>query len=337
MLKCESFVSVVIVIDHAISAIEQEIYSIKSLLDSNYTDYEILIVVQGPVQRHVSDAEVNLILNKVPCVRLIQLASDVRHDVARAAGFENAIGDFVVLFNLATDPLPVIPEAVGICRGGSDIVIGVSKRRAPFHYRLVRRIAEWLLGAIDYRIPANSTDFRTVSRRAINAVINAGHFYHQLNLRLQKTGYPSQVVFFDPTQQIAPRRSLRRALRRFVSLLVFNSSRPLRWVSAIGLFGSCVALIFAIYSIVIRLLTTGVVEGWTTTIVFMSLQFMLMFIILAVISEYMSRILDEQRGSTEYSIVSERNSALMINSNRVNVLNESVAVDINRVQTGRNA
>ena len=271
----------------------------------------------------------------MPCVRLIQLAFAVHREVACAAGIENAIGDFVIIFDPVVDRLEVIGEAVATCQMGSDVVIGVSSRPRPPLYRLARHLTSRLLAAIDYRIPRNATDFRCVSRRAINAVIDTGRFYHQFNLRLQKTGYPSEVIIYDT--RIDPRRpqSLFGAARRFLRLFIYNSSRPLRWMSGVGLLGSFLAFSFAIYGVAVRFLKEGVVEGWTTTILFTSVQFMLLFVILAFISEYMSRLLDEQRGSSDYAVVYEKNSTVKIDETRVNVLLDSTSPEVNLVQTKR--
>jgi hypothetical protein len=298
--------------------LEDHVVAIQRNLDSNFSDYEILLVAQGPVHRQISDAQAASILANVPCVRFLQLALVVHPDVARSAIIENAIGDFVVLFDLAIDRLELIKEAVSICAADSDIIVGVSTAATSPFYRIARWVTVPLLAAIDYQLPVNATDFRCVSRRAINAVIDGGRFYHQLNMRLQKTGYPSESLFYRPKNDM-PGPSLARGSRRFIRLLVFNSSRPLRWMAGVGLFGSFVALLFACYSLAVRFLKEGVVEGWTTTVLFMSIQFLLIFIILAFISEYLSRILDEQRGLTEYTVVFEKNSTTMINDRRVNV------------------
>ena len=326
-MKSEAFISVVAVIERPPSNLKEQIGKLQRLLDSSYSDYEILLVLQGPARPRLSDSQAEAILATVPCVRMIQLASRVQPEVARVAGLENAIGDFVLLYDIAHDPLSVITDAVEICRRGTDVVVGVSRTRPAWLYRIARLLVARLLKAIDYQLPANATDFRCVSRRAINAVIDTGHFYHQLNLRLQKTGYPSDVVYYDPIPGSAPHRSLMGGSRNLLRLLVFNSARPLRWMSGLGLIGSGFALIFAIYSVAIRLLREGVVQGWTTTILFMSLQFMLMFVILAFISEYIGRILEEQRGGSDYAIAHEKNSAIMINVDRVNVMTDSIAND----------
>lgn len=118
-------------------------------------------------------------------------------------------------------------------------------------------------------------------------------------------------------------------------LMVFNPSRPLRRVSVVGAIGSTSALLFAIYGIVVNLINGHVVKGETTTILFLSLLFMLQFIMLAFFGEYLSRLLDARSEQAAYSVVFEKNSAVMVNQDRVNFLNDATAEESNLVQTGR--
>jgi polyisoprenyl-phosphate glycosyltransferase len=45
--------------------------------------------------------------------------------------------------------------------------------------------------------------------------------------------------------------------------------------------------------------------------------------------------LDERSEQADYSVVFEKNSAVMVNQDRVNVLDTSVGSEVNCVQTGR--
>lgn len=189
--------------------------------------------------------------------------------------------------------------------------------------------------AIGYDLPLNSTDMRCLSRRAVNAVTRVGRMHHQFYLRIQKTGYPAGGYTYTPlceTEGLGMFKSVRRMLR----LMVFNSSRPLRWMSGIGFCGSLAGFIFASYSVLVHLLRGHVVEGWTTLVFFMSLLFTLQFIMMAFFGEYLGRLLDESSEQSDYAVVYERHSDVMLNADRVNVLSDATLSDDNRVQTGRN-
>ena len=330
-MKSDAFVSVIIIVERPDDSLKSGVSGVWGELHSRYSDYELIMIVQGPARR-LLDARLADILATIPGVRLIQLAYAVDYEVACSAGIDNAIGDFVVIFDPMVDPLQSIGEGVIACQKGTDIIIGVSSRPLPPLYGLARRLASRLLAAIEYQIPANATGFRCVSRRAINAVIETGRFHHQFAQRLQKTGYSSQALVYETKVDVHMQRSLFRAGRRFLRLLVFNSSRPLRWMSGAGLLGSLLGFSFAVYVLLVRLLKRGVVEGWTTTVLFLSVQFMLLFIILAFISEYLSRLLEEQRGTSDYAVVFEKHSPVAFGEARVNVLSQSTSTEVNEVQ-----
>lgn len=334
-MKSESFVSVVLNTYDLSDALTIKLRQIQELLDVNYSDYEILVISKGPYRDVPRQSAVEQILKAIPSIRFLQLSGYVHDDVVWAAGVENAIGDFVVLYDHLTDPVDVIPRVVEECKAGYDVVVGISNLPLPCTYRFLRDTASRILRAIDYHIPKNSTGLRCLSRRAVNAVTDTGRFHHQFYLRIQKTGYQVSEVVYGPISDNHVKKSIVYGFRNLVRLMVFNSSRPLRWMSVVGTVGSLSALLFAIYSIVANLINGHVVEGWTTTILFMSVLFMLQFIMLAFFGEYLSRLLDDRSEQAAYSVVFEKNSAVMVNQDRVNVLNDATAEESNLVQTGR--
>jgi hypothetical protein len=267
-MKSDSFVSTLIVLDKPLVQFADKILEIQSSLDIAYSDYEIVIIGQGPVKKNSSNIEE--LLNKIPSIRYIQLSAKVESNVAWAAALENSIGDYVVLFNHESDPVKAINETVRLCKSGNDIVIGVAHRQSTFLYKVFRKVAAFILSQIDYSLPRNATDLRCLSRRAVNSVTATGRFHHQIAMRMQKTGYQHCIYNYSFENKNLKNRKITKAFRDLLRLMVFNSSRPLRWMSFLGLLGSFSAFIFASYSILIHLIKGHVAEGWTTTILFMS-------------------------------------------------------------------
>lgn len=335
-MKSDSFVSVVLVQSQPLATLENDLICIQSDLNERYSDYEVVVVGQGTVEAYTLQDEA--VLKKIPSLRYIQLASRVQTDVAWAAALENAIGDFVVMFNPAVSPVHAISETVAICKSGFDVVVGVAVQPRTVAYKAFRSMADSILKMVDYSLPRDATELRCLSRRAVNAVTCTGRFHHQLSMRIQKTGYPQTAYNYTLLSVERPGipRSLISGARDLLRLIVFNSSRPLRLMSGLGLCGSIFAFIFAVYSLLVHLVKGSVVEGWTTTILFMSALFMMQFVMMAFFGEYLGRLLDDRSEQADYSVVFEKNSAVMVNRDRVNVLNDSTSLDLNSVQTGRN-
>lgn len=335
-MKSNIFVSVVLVHDKPISIFYNILIEMEKELNKCYTDYEIVIIKQGPVNSFSQNDE-NVLLN-IPCIRVIQLSSKVPMDVACAAALENVIGDFIVMFNPIIDPLTVISDTVSLCLSGYDIIVGVANQNQTIAYKICRFIAQAILNSVDYSLPRDSTALRCLSRRAVNSITTTGRYHHQLSMRIQKTGYPHIIYNYhlNNSENKIHTRSIISGFRDLLRLIVFNSSRPLRWMTVVGITGSLFAFFFALYSLLVHLINGHVVEGWTTTIIFMSVLFMLQFIMMAFFGEYLGRLLDDSGDKADYSVVFEKNSLVMVNQNRINVFNNPLNEELNLVQTGRN-
>jgi glycosyltransferase involved in cell wall biosynthesis len=330
----DCFVSVVAVLRNMSSIVEPFLRRMRKHLDQHFSDYEIVLVDQG--SEDGTAEKINALLREIPYVRYIKLSSLVHEDVALAAGMENAIGDFVVLFSPVEDPVDCVFELVQRCRVGSDVVVGAANQPQTFCYRVIRPWIQFALRKIGYDIPRNATGLRCLSRRAVNAVTETGRFHHQFYVRIAKSGYPqSTYSYLLVADNGKKQRTLYQGIRQGIRLLIFNSTSPLRWMSGLGLMGSFLGFVFAAYSLLIRLFKDNVVEGWTTLVLFSSILFMLLFLILAFFGEYLGRLLDDRSEQRNYSVVYEKHSSVMVNENRCNVINDSISQDVNRVQTGR--
>lgn len=331
--KDESFVSVVTVINRFTADSLSRLSEIQNELDKKFSDYEIILVVQKSLQNVLSN-RIEQILKDIPCVRYLQLSSDVNSDVIWSAGTENAIGDFIICFDLCNDPVSLIKESVELCRKGNDVVVGTTRQKHSLAYQIIRPLCGWLLNLIDYHLPKDATTFRCLSRRALNSVLDTGKFYQQFFMQIQKSGYDQAELQYTALNN-TDKRTVTSAIKSTLRLMVFNSTSPLRIMSLLGLTGSTLACFFSLYSIILNLFTNDVVEGWTSTVFIISLLASMQFVILSFIAEYLNRILVEQANANGYSIVFEKNSQVMINLDRINVLEQSTSQTDNLVQTGR--
>lgn len=320
MSKSDSFVSVTIVTGDAHVPVVAALQTLQPYLAAHFVDYEILVLDHSGsalLKSRVSD-----LLHELPGIRFLELAYRVADDVAVAAALENAIGDFVVLWTPGRDPAGVIGPLVERCRKGADIVVGVAPGEASWAYHGVRPLVGRLLRSIGYDLPRNATTLRCLSRRAVNAVTRAGRFHHQLYVRIQKTGFPSEPMSYT-LAETASRKRLSHGIKDGARLLVFNSTRPLRWMGAIGVSASLLSTLAAVA------LTIWRADGGAPEFVppllasLICFLFTVMFAMLAFFGEYLGRLLDEEGESNLYSVIQEKNSSVMINENRENVLVES--------------
>lgn len=332
--KIDSLISVVTVLDNDQDLIEPFLRQTSNILSKHFTDYEIILIDQR--SKDGSLKVIQPLLSSIPFIRLVELSKGVDKDIALAAGLENAIGDFIIFLDIRHDPVDIIPHAVAQCYHGSDVVIGVAKHAHTFLYRLLRTcVNKLLINILNYDLPRNATEFRCLSRRAANAVTRTGRFRHSFFIKIAQTGYQYSTLKYS-LSNLQNRRTLLYGISKAMKMLVYNSAKPLRWISVLGCAGSFTALVFSLYSLVIHFIKNNVAEGWTTLVLFISILFFLLFVVLTIFGEYLGRMLDSFKTHYEYDILFEKNSSVKQETNRYNVMEDSVCEVTNSVQTGRN-
>ena len=109
-----------------------------------------------------------------PRVAIVDLSRNFGKEIALTAGLDHASGDAVVVIDAdLQDPPELIPELVGYFCDGYDVVYaqrisrsgeGIVKRgTAHLFYRLIK-------GFSRVKIPADTGDFRLLSRRAVESL-----------------------------------------------------------------------------------------------------------------------------------------------------------------------
>jgi glycosyltransferase involved in cell wall biosynthesis len=302
------FVSAVLVTDNNTKDVAGRARACASTLKTRYANYEVVVVDNGLTPEQLQ--KLKNILSKVPCLRVIRLAKSGYIDTAIFAGVEAAIGDYIcILYN--RDPVKLIPEFVKNNQK-KDIIFGVSDnlKRGTYFESMGAEIFYWYnrkyLG-ID--IPSGSTYFVCFNRNVANALTRTGrnirHFRHLAKI----VGFSTANInysFGDNQQYIAAKRKY--LILKALDLATGYSSHPLRVVSYIGIIASIMNLVYAGYVVLINITSISVEKGWTTLSLQVSCMFFILFLLLAVLCEYVGKILVESRNEPPYHIMQELSS-----------------------------
>src|SRR5699024_7839350 len=90
------------------------------------------------------------------------------------------------------------------------------------------------------------------------------------------------------------------------------SNHPLRALSYLGIFAGLLNVIYAVYVVLINISRIDVEKGWTTLSLQSSIMFFILFMILAVLCEYIGKILVESRNESPYHIMQELSSTISL-------------------------
>lgn len=304
------FVTVVAPIRDDESIITKFVTEISDLLQERYANYEILLVDDGS-----ADGTIDLIkglLTTVPCVRVIRLSRRYDPETAIFAGLEASIGDYVTVLLPGFDPPTLVPRMIDDLVARTDIVFGDTDKGtrpgSPLS-RLGRKTFYWYSKRfLHIDIPSSATYLIGLNRRAVNALTKTQGRYRHVRQLSSQVGFATKRLSYQPLPRASEKRSFFEEASRAMEIAVSYSRHPLRFVSWLGLFAGLLSLGYGGYSLYIYFFTNDAVKGWTTLSLVLTVMFFLIFVILAVLSEYVGRILEETRRQPAYYVMEELTS-----------------------------
>lgn len=334
-MKVDRFVSVVAPLHDDVDIVESFIQDAIPTLRDNYTNYELVLVDDG--SHDGTTSKIVSLLEDFEGIRLLRLSREFGEEVAITAGLDTVIGDFAIVMLPRMDPPELISELVQRCIDGADVVFGVRRSRSGENW-LVRTGAKFFYWycrkLLKLDLPKNSTQFRCLSRQAVNAIIRIKDSYRYLRLFSSYVGYERQQFLYDPinrSDEYRP-RGFFQLINQGIALIIENSSHPLRFVSWLGLLAAAANLLYVFYVFGVYFLKEEIAEGWATLSLQSAGQFFLIALILTALCEYTGRILDGLRDRPLYFIMEERNSSvLLMDEERRNIIEESKAVELGSV------
>lgn len=277
------------------------ITSLKSL----NRDFEILYVDDGSRDR--SFEMIKRLNFGDSRIKGISLSRNFGHQVALTAGMQNACGSIIITMDADLQhPPEVIPLLIKEYYNGYDIVNTrridsgktgfIKKTTSRCFYRFINRIA-------DVSIPESSSDFRLLSRKALDAFLQFGERDRFTRGLVSWMGFRQTVISYECAPRFAGKSkySFRRMLHFALDGITSFSAKPLRIASYMGLLAFILGIAYAFYAVV-QHITGKTVPGWTSLLVTILLLGGIQLLGLGIIGEYLARIFNESKSRPLYFI-----------------------------------
>ena len=298
-------ISVVIPLYNEESNIEALHEALSASLTSLNRGFEVLYVDDGSRDR--SFEIVKRLNSGDGRVKGLSLSRNFGHQVALTAGMQNASGSMIITMDADLQhPPEVIPLLIDEHIKGFDIVntrriesgdTGYMKRTtSKCFYRLINRIA-------DVSIPESSSDFRLMSRKALDAFLQFGERDRFTRGLVSWMGFRQTVVSYECAPRFAGKSkySFRRMLHFAIDGITSFSAKPLRIASYMGILAFVIGIAYAIYAVV-QHMTGKTVPGWTSLLVTILLLGGIQLLSLGIIGEYLARVFHESKSRPLYFI-----------------------------------
>jgi dolichol-phosphate mannosyltransferase len=290
--KEKNFVSAVIYVHNAERRIETFLYMMIGIMEENFEHSEIICVNDCS-----DDGSVNVIKAisekaETTSISVVNMSFFHGVELAMDAGRDLAIGDFVFEFDntvLDFDP-EMIMKIYRHSLTGYDIVSASSNKKklsSCFFYEVFDRFTE-----NSYELTTES--FRILSRRVINRISSMNKtipyrkaIYAGCGLKTANLKYEVKNAGRNNVDSKEKRYRSSLAVDTLILFTGFGYRFSFWMTSAMML----VSVFMILYTVIVYLIGHPI-EGWTTTLLFLSVAFFGLFGILTIIVKYLQLIVD---------------------------------------------
>ena len=274
----------------------------------NSIDCSCEVVMVNDGSRDTSLTIMDAIAAADPRYRVINMSRNYGHQVAITAGIDNARGNAVIIIDAdLQDPPEVALPMIERWREGYHVVSARRAARAGetifkrasanLFYRILRR-----LSSID--LPPDIGDFRLIDRCVIDALKSMPERDRYFRGMVNWVGFRHAEIPFERHERAAgeTKYPLRAMLRLASNGLLGFSDAPLRLALWFGSLISIGALGLGLYIFLSWFFNSDLVEGWTSTVLILSLLGGIQLLMLGIVGLYVGRIHNEVKQRPLYFI-----------------------------------
>ena len=239
----------------------------------------------------------------------LKLSRNCGHQTALLAGLRHADADMNISIDAdLQDDVNVIRLMVEKFLNGADVVYGVREDRSTDSYikRQTASIFYSLMSKMGVEQVNNHADFRLLSRRATEALLDFDESNIYIRGIIPKLGFNSEYVYYSRLKRTAgeSKYPFSKMLSLAVQGITSNTTFPLRFIALTGLLISLVSL-FAILIILIQKMMGHTVTGWASITVGQFFLGGVQMLSLGIIGEYVGKIYLETKKRPKYFVDKE--------------------------------
>jgi len=241
-------------------------------------------------------------------VEVVDLSRNFGKEIAMTAGLDHAKGEAVIVIDAdLQDPPELIPELLKHYHDGYDVVYAqrvsragegaLKKTTAYLFYRFIQ-------AASRVKIPADTGDFRLLSRRAVKALNKLREQHRFMKGLYAWIGFPQKAVRYHRDSRKAGQTKWNYwklwnfALEGFTSFTI----GPLKVATYLGVSTAAAAFLYALWIIYKTLAHGDPVAGYPSLMVVILFLGGIQLMTIGVLGEYLGRMFDETKQRPLYFV-----------------------------------
>lgn len=246
-------------------------------------------------------------------VKVLSFSRNFGHQIAVTAGLDHAQGDYDAIIDAdLQDPPELIKDMYALALQGYDVVYGQRRSRKGeswFKRASARAFYRLLSYMCEIEVPADTGDFRIMSRRAVSAFRQLRERHRFVRGMVPWLGFRSVPLLYDRDRRHAgeTKYPLGKMISFATNAILSFSRKPLALAARLGLLTVVAGVLGAAFMIYLRLFTNIPVPGLTAVLVTIVIFGGVQLVVIGVLGEYIARIFEEVKGRPLYILDETRN------------------------------
>jgi glycosyltransferase involved in cell wall biosynthesis len=279
---------------------------ISAVMDGLGEPWELVLINDG--SRDTTLLVMEALRAADPRIAIVNLSRNFGKEIATTAGLDHARGAAIILIDTdLQDPPEVIPQLVAGWRAGYDTVYAQRRQRqgeswlkratAAAFYRILRR-------ATPVPVPADTGDFRLMSRRVVTALLQLREHHRFMKGLFAWVGFPSCAVLYDrhPRHAGVSAWNYWKLWNFALEGITSFTTAPLRMATYLGLLVGFGAAVFLAQLMIRTMLFGNEVPGYPSLMAVVLFLGGAQLITLGSIGEYLGRVFNEVKHRPLYFV-----------------------------------
>ena len=297
-MKEKNFISAVIYIRNNEEIIKENLKLIYNTLNDNFEKFEIICVNDASNDNSIKQIKETTANFENGVASIINMSYYQGTELSINAGVDLAIGDFIYEFD-TIDIDYNIDEIFKIYQTsleGNDIVL-----LSPTKNNIFSKMFYYLFNKFSKNMYTIGTErLKVISRRAVNRINTLSKTIPYRKALYSNCGLKLKQIKYSPTKKVETFKSNDLAIDSLVMFTDIGYKATL-YISVIMM---AISVIMLIYILIIYFGKNSPIEGWTTTMLFLSFNFFILFILITIVIKYLSIILSLTFRKQKYLIES---------------------------------
>jgi glycosyltransferase involved in cell wall biosynthesis len=307
-LASEIFLTILVPVYNECEVLRSFHVRLSNVLNSIDKDkaIEILYIDDGS-----RDGSWNILMelkNQDKRVTLLSLSRNFGKEIVLSAGLDYAQGELVIIMDADLQhPPELIPNFIAAANEGYDVVYAKPVNRAIESW-LKRNITEIFYKSIhrlaSIHIPKNASDFRLLSRRAVDSLKQIKEQHRFMKGLFAWVGYPQKSIDYKIDLRFAGKTkwSYWKLWNFAIEGITSFTITPLKFSSYLGLLTAFIAFFYGVIIITKTLLFGDPARGYPSLMVAILFLGGIQLFTLGIIGEYLGRTFNETKNRPLYFI-----------------------------------